>query len=165
MNEFVFKDYYFFVKETIPILLKEKTQDTYTINTQLMQGIPYNKNLNAPLGISITKLFLEKPKIETFLYDLDINTYVTEYRNPLNILIIREHLTYLKKSINILPNRLKLIINLFLFENNSLVEIAKRFNDTCSNIHNDYLLGLALIKYYFIHFCHTEKFSIDEILF
>ena len=94
MNEFVFKDYYFFVKETIPILLKEKTQDIYTINTQLMQGIPYNKNLDAPLGISITKLFLEKPKMETFQYDLDINTYVTEYRNPLNILIIREHLTY-----------------------------------------------------------------------
>ena len=157
MNDVNFTKFYSYVSFVLPEFIKDK-ENLYFLNNVLTEGINYNKNLFFKTGIDITEQLLHKEKIMDSTNNLDLPYYGKDYIDPLKIMLRKEQLYCVNRAFNILPNNLKKIIDLYLFQEFDFQYIANYFNESISNIKSYYFWGLSLVKYYFIYYYHVKSF-------
>ena len=157
MDDVNFAKFYSYVSFVLPEFITDK-ESLYFLNNILTEGVNYNKNLSFRAGIDITEQLLYKEKIVDSTNNLDLPYYGKDYIDPFKIMLRKEQLYCVNRAFNILPNNLKRIIDLYLFQEFDFYYIADYFNETIGNIESYYFLGLSLVKYYFIYYYHVKSF-------
>lgn len=151
MKEKNFKDYYKYTKNIITSLRK-KNFDDYFLNYHFVNATSYNKELSISTGIIITNQLLHNHNIEKSLYNLDLIYCDRIDIDPLKIIERKELYICVKSIFNTLPNDIKRIITMHVFQNKPFCQIADILNDTISNIREKYLLGLSILKSHLIYY-------------
>lgn len=161
MNDLENLNIYSYIK-TILLNLESTTKSDYFKNTVVLDTIKYNKNLSKYTGLVIAKELMFKSDITPSLNNLEFYYFGRDYIDPFKIIIRKEQVFCVNKAFNTLPNNLKRIIDLHLFQEYDFLSIAKKFNDTIDNIINLYYLGISLVKYYFIKYYHYNSCCIKD---
>ena len=157
MNDLEKLHIYNYIKEILLNLESTKKSD-YFFNTIIIDTIKYDKNLFKDTGLVIAKELSKKPTLNT----LEFCYYGKDYIDPFKIIIRKEQIFCVNKAFNILPNNLKRIIDLHLFQGHNFIYIATNLNDSIDNIINLYYLGIYLVKYYFIKYYHRNPCYIKQ---
>ena len=161
MDDLSFFDIYDYV-EGVLLELESLNKNDKFLCSVILDSFLYDKTLSKKTGIVIAKKLLLREEKTISFDNLEFCYCGKDYINPFKIIIKKEQLFYINKAFNIIPDYLKKIIDLCLFQDHDFLFVANYLNESIIDIKRLYYLGISLVKYFFIKYYYISYCLTNE---